>query len=266
MSPLEKKGFLGSSIEDWIRKIRTKHANFFALTDNINEEAQKFLFELQPHSKHVQELLIVSLYLRSLSTYQATLLLVERGMMPEARLMLRGLLEVLFFLCAIGKKPDLAKDYVEEHQQYRLKLLRKFKELHGATFPLDIGLEDVKSLEEELKAEIGAGKFTVRTTEQWAQEAGLHEWYLSVYAILSITAHIKVKDLERYLVTDKSGEIRGIKWGPDDHDVKNIFITAAESMLIAMKSASEVFQINKDDIINNLHAELEKIAAESSDK
>jgi hypothetical protein len=259
MTPLEKKGFLGSSIDGWIQKIRAKHQHFFTLADEVNEQAQKLMFELTPHTKHVQELLVASFYMRSLSNYQATLLLVERGMMPEARLMLRAQLDVLFFLCAIGKKSELAKDYIEEDQQFRVKILRKLKDLYGDNLPMGIRSDDLKLIEQELKNDIDASKIVVRSTEQWAQEAGLHGWYLSAYAILSMTVHAKVRDLERYLVVDNKGEIRGLKWGPDDSGVKEVFTTAIESMLLAMNGAAEVYQKDIGDIINNLHAKLNEI-------
>jgi hypothetical protein len=261
MTPLDKKGFFGSSMDGWIKKNRAQHQHLFALTDEVNEQAQKLMFELTPHSKHIQELLVASLYMRCLSHYQAALLLMERGMLPETRLMLRALLEVVFFLCAIGKKPELANDYIEEDQPQRLKILGKLKKMYGDNLPSQMRNDTTKALEQELIRDIDNSEIVVRSTEQWAQEAGLHDWYLSAYSILSMTVHAKVRDLERYLVVDDKGEIRSLKWGPDDADVKILFVTAIETMLVAMNGAAAVYQKNIGNLVSNLHDKLEGLSA-----
>jgi Family of unknown function (DUF5677) len=121
MAPLEQKGFLGKSIEDWVQKIRARHKQLFTLADEVNELCHASMFELEPHNRDIHEMLVATLYLRVVSNYQGTVLLLERGMMPEARVLARAMLEAIFSLVAIGNKPPLAHDYVYKDRNSRLK-------------------------------------------------------------------------------------------------------------------------------------------------
>jgi hypothetical protein len=266
MAPIEKKGFLGTSISGWIGKIRAKHLKFFELADETNELCQSSMFELEPHSKHLQELLAASLFLRSISGYQATILLAERGMMPESRVMARTMLETIFSLCAIQKEPKLANDYAREDQHNRLKFLNKFKVLHGGNLPDDVTQDELVELENELKQDIGKNQSKVRSTEQWAEKAGMHDWYLSAYAMLSMSVHTKVRDLEDYMIRDNKEEVREFQWGPSDIGIQEVLMTAIEAMLVSLNAATMVFKMDKTAPINSLHNRLQNLVSVSVGK
>ena len=261
MAPLEKNGFLGTTISGWIPKIRAKYRNLFELADETNELCQSSMFELEPHSKHLQELLIASLFLRALSGYQATILLAERGMVSESRVMARTMLETVFLLSAIQKEPQLANDYAREDQHNRLKLLNKFKALHGGNLPADISPNEIVELENELKQDPGRNQSKVRSTEEWAIKAGLHDWYLSAYAMLSMSVHTKARDVEDYMIRDTKEEVRGFQWGPSIFGIQEVVMTAIEAMLIALSAAAIVFEKNKTEPINRLHNRLQNLVA-----
>ncbi len=72
MPPLDEKGFLGKEIEKWIPKIRNAHREFFALADEVNEYCQKAMYKFDAHNKDRQEVLVSSLYIRTLNNYQAS--------------------------------------------------------------------------------------------------------------------------------------------------------------------------------------------------
>ena len=193
---IDKHGFLGSQMETWIKEYRKRYSPYFALANEVNEFCQASMFKFPVNNKDDQGMLAATLYLRVLSNYQSVILLCERGMMPEARAMLRVMLEAIFSLCAIAKDPQLANDFVREHDSQRLKFLKKFRKLHGEQLPPDVNPHEIEELERQLKAE--KGKITVRTTEDWAEKAELTGWYLTAYAVLSDSVHSNVGDLDRY--------------------------------------------------------------------
>lgn len=262
MPPLEKSGFLGNSMAGWVQKIRTQHSELFVLANDVNETCQTSMFELKPHSKNLQELLVATLYIRVLSNYQAAILLAERGMMPEARTMARALLEAVFSLVALAKDEQLVRDYVHEDQKNRLKFLKKYEQLHGGNFPKGITKEEIQALEAELRSDIGTRQIKVRTTEEWSQEAGLHAWYLTAYAVLSLSVHSKVRDLEGYLTLDDKGEIREFNWGPNTNGTKEILVTIIEAMLVSFESVSASFEQDKTARISSLHTRLQGSVSE----
>lgn len=103
MSPLIEHGFVGKEIESFISDIRLEFSDLFQLCYEANKLSHKVLFETDAHSKHTQELLVITLYMKIMSSYQGVVILAERGMAPQAEVLLRAILEALFKLCAIVK-------------------------------------------------------------------------------------------------------------------------------------------------------------------
>ena len=88
----------------------------------------------------------------------------------------------------------------------------------------------------------------------------MHSWYLTVYAALSTAVHAKVRDLERYLVEDKEGDLKGLQWGPDDSEIKNLMTCAIEGMLDALNSTLSRLGQQQDEVIGELLVKLQKVA------
>ena len=259
---LREHGFIGAEIQTWIKGCHERHSILFEIVNDVNRLCQGVLFELAPHNKHLQEMLVAALYGRVLSNYQAVVVLCERGMMAEARVVTRAMLEGVFSLCAIASKPPLATEFVREHQRKRLRFLNKFRALHGG-LPAHIDAREVKRIEEELKDEIKTDSIQERSTEEWAKDAGMHKWYLTAYTVLSDSVHVKARDLECYLVRDEEGIAKGLQWGPDDSEIRELLTAAIEGILVALRSALSCFRHSKDHVIDELLARLRK-AVEST--
>lgn len=238
---LSKHGFLGTEIATWIAGIRGDHAAFFSLADEINTHCQQAMYKLAPHSKHMREMLVATLFMRALSNFQGSIVLAERGMMPQSRVLARTTIEGLFMLCAISKDEKYAKEFINDDHRDRLAFLEKFRKLHGGKLPDDVDSKEVEALEGELKGEVKAGEIRKKSTEQWAKDADMHDWYLSIYAVLSQAVHSKVKDLESYLVLGPNKEVVDLQWGPTDTDIEKVLMTAVQGMLIALRCTARLF-------------------------
>ena len=255
---LDKHGFLGSEMESWIKDCRQRYSAYFGIATEVNEFCQASMFEFPVHNKDVQEMLTAALYMRTLSNYQSVILLCERGMAPERRAMLRVMLEAVVKLCAIAKDdPQLTKDFVLEDQSERLRLLKKFRRLYGGRLPPNVDVNEFEQLERQLEAEKRTIK--VRTTEDWAKEAGLLDWYLTAYSVLSASVHAGVKDLEHYFVIDKQGNIKEFNWGPDDRGMKDHLATAIEGILIALQCAAGFFKLTKNEAIDEFRQRVQQL-------
>ncbi len=182
-------------------------------------------------------------------------------MMPEAKIVLRALLETIFVLTAISNNPSLAEDYAKEDQSNRIKLLRKTRELYGANPPEWVNQDDMVGLEKELQEDIASNSIKAKKTEEWAKEAGLYDWYLSAYALLSMSVHVKVKDIEHYLVHDDAGRVSELKFGPENSQIQIVLATAIEAMLIALKGVAVLLRTDRSAQIGNLRTELVSICS-----
>lgn len=261
MPPLYEKGFLGTEINESISKIRDVHSDFFKLSDEFNSYCQKSMYKFDVHSKNKQEILVSTLFIRILNNYQAAILLAERGLMPQSRSLTRTLIDALFSLCAISKNEKYADDFIHEDQRSRLRFLNKYRELHGG-LPPEVNKEEIKSLEKELQDEIQNNEIKKKSFEQWSKDAGMHDWYLSAYSVLSESVHSKVKDLERYLVLDENNEIKEFRWGPDDHDIENLLMTLIQSMLTGLNCAFSLFDEKKLSELESFQERLNRLVTE----
>lgn len=259
MPPIEHNGFLDKDIETWIEKYRTEHSGFFELANDANQLFQKAMLELDAHNQVPQEIIVASLYMRALSSYQGVILMAERGMIPEARVLTRSLLEVIFTLCAIIKNKDLTAIYIDEDKRKKLKFLNKFRQLHNGNLPKDIDSNEIHKLEKELKVEIEKDNIKIRKTEEWAKDAGLHDWYLTAYAVLSDSVHIKVSDLERHVVADENDVIKEFKWGPSDAGIQEVLLTSIEGMIVSLIETLDFFKKQRENTIQDLRDRLHKL-------
>ena len=248
----EESGFIGSSIQSWIKKIHENHTALFRVADETNKMCQGSLSDIDAHNKDPQEIVIACLYIRILSNYQSIYIHCERGMIPEARTILRTMYEAIFILGAVVKDSKLALTYIKEHDKRRHEFIQKLKKLQDKPDNYDHAklLELENTLQEEIKQ---IEKFK---TEDWAKRAGLHDIYLGAYTVLSGTVHVKISDLEQYTIVDEKGDIRDFKYGPDDTGIDITFSSAIEFMLFAGRITPNFFKVDKsrqfDDLLSKL--------------
>lgn len=184
----------------------------------------------------------------------------ERGLLPQSRSLTRTMIDALFTLCAISKDKKYADEFIQEDHRNRLRFLNKYRELHGG-LPPEVDIEEIESLEKELKEEIQDNEIKKKSFEQWSKDAGMHDWYLSAYSVLSDSVHTKVKDLERYLVLDENNEIKDFRWGPDDHDIETLLMTHIQSMIIGLKCAQSLFD-KKEEELERFQVDLDQLVTE----
>ncbi len=253
----EETGFVGSCIQPWIKEIHENHAALFTVADETNKLCQGSLYDIDAHNKDPQEIVIACLYIRILSDYQSIYIHCERGMMPEARTILRTMWEAIFILGAVVGDSKLALVYIKEHERGRYGFIQKLKKLQTKPENYDPAelLELEKTLGEEIKE---IEKFT---TEEWAKRAGLYDIYLGPYTVLSGTVHVKISDLEQYTIVDEKGDIKDFKYEPDDTGINITFVSAIEAMLLAGRNTLTFFKIDKnrqfDDLLSKLHKSIE---------
>ena len=254
MSPMVENGFLGKEIRAVISDIRSTYSDLFNLCYDLNKLCHETLFKIDAHSEEAQELLIATLYLRIKSSFQAVVILSERGMIPQAKVVLRSILEALFTLCALSKKAELCDIYMQADQIKKLKQINKFRMLKSG-LPEKAKESEILKLQQELKDDIEKRKIKSFSAEQWAKEAELHDIYLSAYTVLCDPVHTSVKELEKYLVLDDD-EIKELKWGPDTDDLEIVLSANIEFMLVSLKATCGLFKIGEEKTINNLHDRL----------
>jgi len=104
--PVDENGFLGAEILHWIKKHRNENQAWFDLCLKLNRLCHTILPTFQIDNNNGQEVICATLFIRALGFYQAAIILAERGLINEAKVILRSLFDVTFAHCAVAKSED----------------------------------------------------------------------------------------------------------------------------------------------------------------
>ncbi len=251
--PLDTNGYLDPDIQSWINKHRFDHALLFEVCERLNCLAQKHIFKINIHSEDAQEILVALLFIRALSAYQGSILLIERGMHIEAKILLRTFMELLFRIRAISKDLEVAKAYVLEDEIHRKKFINKFKMLKDS---INLSEQNAKldELKQSIEENIAANDIKATQTQWYAQKAGLEDYYNTAYSVFSSSVHANIRDIEESLVTDENGKIVSFTHGPNVGNLRHLLLAAGESMILILESISNLFGLNLETQLAELHS------------
>jgi len=242
MKSIDEKGFLSKKILNWIDKHRREYHEWFSLIDNINILGQRLMLSLEPPSGDGQRVIVTILFARILSHFQGVVILAERGMVAEARSILRGMLDATFAGVALSKHKNLLQMFIDDDLYQRIKgmnsiiaLPKNIKKKHR------IGNTKLKKQIAEIQKEIDGKNIKPLTTEFLAQKAGMLPYYNSLFVMLSSSTHSRARDLEQYLADNDYSDIEALHWGPDVSDLNYVLQPACELLFKAARAVSDLF-------------------------
>jgi hypothetical protein len=246
--------FLDPSVGEYVRGVREAYAPCFALVERLNELANRSLFHASIDPADAQEFLLAALLPRALTTFQAAVILGERGLVQESQVALRTLLEVTFKARAIARDRKFAEDYIRADVVHRENFLKKFRRLTPTEERLATQ-ESNQTLLDETSQRVKAEKIRDLTVEDYAKAAGLIDLYYSTYTILSQYAHVNVGTLDQTLDIDAEGNLIGMKYGFDDKELDHILLTAAEVLILILEATFSVIDVPTGNEIRAIHDE-----------
>lgn len=255
---MDQNGFLSQDVAVFADRLLIKHNDLFTLATEVNKFSQKMMLNLNIHNEDVRELASASILVRCISHYQASIILSRNGMIPEAKIIARALIEAMFILVAISKDYQIAHEYVQEDEFVRKKSLQGYKQIHNSP-PPGWTEQQMAEFTANIEKTIKEKPLKKRTTKEWAKKADMYYWYLSPYSILSDTVHVKSRDVSMYIVADSNNKPKEFKWGPSEEDLRFVIGTVIESMCIIIKSIANIFNIDAIKKIDNFIEVLHKI-------
>ncbi len=237
---IDETGFLSPQILSWIQRHRTANSDWFQLAENLNRIAHHAITAMEVPSDNNQVFMAALLSMRGLSSFQGTLLLAERGMTQDARILVRSCFETVFYLGALLREPEFVEALIRDDADQRGKMARALLKL-----PEGSGLEaeHTEKLTRFLDDLEQSGKVpqSIRVFET-ARLAGLKEIYGTYYRGLSNdAAHPSMVSLNRYVASGDSNEVTGLHWGPDVSDVEDTVNNACTAAIYLLTYARECF-------------------------
>ncbi|RWD09562.1 DUF5677 domain-containing protein [Mesorhizobium sp.] len=237
-------GFLSES-HAYEAEISRANRDAFDIARRINRECHSLLFnKAEVHNRDGQAMLVAALFLRALQHYQASILLLSKGLVASGRVAIRAELEAVFAIRAVADSEQNYRAFVNDHLHERLELIKKARQ--HPEYPMmqrlldAVSDEDFARLKEQVKR---AGAVNKLTTKVLSERAGLHPLYVSVYRLLSAAVHSGARELDAYLMLDADGEVREIDYATGLHEVSDLLLTAGDFILLGSDAVCRQFEI-----------------------
>jgi hypothetical protein len=240
-------------------KARNRYRGLFELLLRLESHATYLLMSFHLEPDDAQGILVAGYFSRTIDNIEASVILAERGLTVQSRVVLRAALESQFSLraCLSGEfcKKLVASDLVK-----RKKMIQKAGQLVKiADVP---GLKDMLSSDriarftEEVSV-IDAGDIPIA---EIAKAAGCYDLYLGIYATLSAAVHSTVYDIERQLVISGDGQIEALSEGPALGDVAFLLVGSIEVLLDASMAAGAFVEKDHMEYWKQEHESLRALA------
>ena len=255
---IENNGFLSSDINHFIESFNEKLKTTFSYCRNLNKFAQKLLYSLNIRNRMLNELIIGSAYTHLLSSFQGSILMAERGMSNEMRVLSRNFLEMVFLICAISNNEDNAKLFLLDDEIQRKKLLNKYSTISPEYQNKDI-LPKIQKVIADVKNNIKSKNIKHITIEYLSKEAKLFDHYKSYYAILSLSVHPSARELQFTFSFNDKNEIKSINYGPNEDDIEKILLSNCSCLLITIKHIKKEFSLPIDEKIKKFKKKFDEI-------
>jgi hypothetical protein len=231
---------------------RKDFASWFNVADTFNNLAIRVLPEVKPSQSNNQQMLSAILFARTLTSFQAAIVLAERGMLADARTVVRAAAETTIILCALVKDASVCDLLIDRHFWHHRKLRNAY--LNDSQAMAEMSAQEINEIKAVI-AEIENGRPNIKDMKQdpisiatLAEKAEVNALYNTVYRFTSgDAAHTSLDALSRHIHTDANNDIVGLIFKTNETDLPNTLHSAMSVLGFALNSASQFFQLTQFD-------------------
>ena len=216
-------GFLSSTLERFRVSVREvpSYKLWFEFAGGLNRLGLEML---QNHDvpRHVnRRLTIAALFVRAHQSFQATLLLAERGMLSDARVILRSAVEGAIALNALADDATFVDQLIGAHRFNQRKIARLILNSPDySSFYAPAEIAQMQATVSEIDAEEAAAGKKLGDIN-WADVAVKHckDLYLLYRQLSGDGTHTNINAVHRHMEFDAAGQLTGMKVGPTTDDM-----------------------------------------------
>ena len=244
------QGFLAPDFPVSNEHIRRDYAPWFDVAESFNNLGMRVLPNVKADLNNNQHLVAATLYGRALTSFQAAFILTERGMLADARTVIRAAAETVIVLCAVMKDSKVCDLLVDRHLWHHRTLRNAWLADPQAT--AEMTAEDVVTVKAILAdanesyprvMDLKSDPVVIATL---AQQAGVTALYNAIYRETSgDAAHTSLDALNRHICADSNNNVAGLKFGPD---VTDLAITLSDLISVlghGLNAVQELFHLSQ---------------------
>jgi hypothetical protein len=244
---LSRDGFLSTHVDALAEEVsRDRCPGHVALVEQINRFAVALLIVPRDIRQRDADLLAFTLLGRAVQDFEGAVLLGTRGLRAQSRAMVRSTFETALYCVAASRDMVLSQGakikpkkgeapttrFVDAfeggHQRFRGQVAAELRNMP------EVPAEQAASLD-ALREEIGTpGQHQDIDLYGLAKDLGLSDLYTVVYRPLSQDAHPSATSLQHHVEVTSTGEIAGLRIGPDYLQFADTLALAACSLLVAL--------------------------------
>lgn len=239
------QGFLSEPFDEVRCAVRGRYTGRRNILMRLNEQCVAVQHEISINKCELRELIGGALFARTLSSSQAAIIMLEHGLLSQAKVVLRSALESLFSLAAITANSRLALTFAQSADADKRRLANQMLKCTND------GLRDslsAQQFDEATLRGISSSNVSGLKVREFADAAGMLDLYNSMYTILSSSTHASILDLSNHLVIDAYDNITELKNEPEVDDQEFVWDAAIEILINAVKALQTIFMINNVDI------------------
>jgi hypothetical protein len=221
----ETEGFFSKEIDGFRQHVRTTEPfnKWFDYALGLVRIGFEMLGPLETALSDERQLYLNTAFVRVHQALQTALVLAERGLMLDARVVLRSGVEFAIAINALANDAGFVEQLKDAHYRSRRTLARVVKQYVAREYtPEQLAHMDEAIAEadkrEAAKGVDAKGRKIELTDIKWEQVANAHshELYQLLYRSMSADGtHATLDALQRFLVVDATGEIKALKVAPD---------------------------------------------------
>lgn len=246
----QEDGFLSPSLINSITNIHIDFAPWLEVAAMVNRFGMQVLPELKAANNSKQKLVAATLYGRTLTSFQSAVILSERGMLADARTVVRAATETTIILSALAIDPSLVEVFIERFAWHHHKIRRAWLADPEATAQMNaVQINDVKQRIAELETDFPNVKLIKRdpiNIAKLAQNAGVNALYNAIYRATSgDAAHTSIDALNRHVRADINADIQGLHFGPEVGDLPGTLSDAISTLSFALHAVMPLFNLTQ---------------------
>jgi Family of unknown function (DUF5677) len=232
---------------------------WFTYADGLNRLGLDMLQDLEVAADDMQRVTIAALFARAHHSFQAALLLAERGLLADSRVVLRSGVEGAIATIALANDPLFLDQLIDAHHFYQRKTARLV--LNNPDYAPSYPPEQIAQMQATIAEvdAIDAARTTKISDIKWANVAVKHcrDLYELLYRTLSTDGtHTNIHSIHRYMMYDQAGKFSGFKVGPDIDGMIDTLKAACLMFLWAADPFAQAFP--RDGLEDRIRAQLQR--------
>jgi hypothetical protein len=220
-------GFLSPTMAEFRTSLREVpvYKLWLEFAEELNRLGWEMLEDHETPTTNNQRLIISVLFIRAHQSFQVAIMLIQNGMLADARVVLRGAVEGAIGLNVLANDAAFDIQLIEAHlynQRKAARIVLSTPEYRAGYGPAEIALMEA-TIKDVTEREAAAGREFCDIT--WATVAARHcpDLYHLLYRTLSNDGtHTNINAIHRFLEFDGSSQLTGLRFGPNVRDMVEV--------------------------------------------